>query len=81
LHEVVVNVDSRRPRQLNENIVIVPFAVMTRRDHGMQIQINPPNECRFIFPSSIDQSALLVLTEPWMSAVPADFHARAALVE
>ena len=75
LREVVVNVDSRRPYQLNKNVVIVAFAVMTWADHGMWIQINPTNECSFIFSSSIDQPALLVLTEPWMGTVPTDLYA------
>src|SRR5689334_12042082 len=35
LYEVMLNVDSRRPRQLDESVVIVPFAFVPGRNHRM----------------------------------------------
>ena len=46
-----------------------------------QHQLDPTDESRFGLSASIDQPALLMLTETRIGTVPVDFHTGSALVE
>src|SRR5687767_9664450 len=63
LHKVMVNVDHRGARQFYVNVVIVPFTGMTWHDHGMGIEIDPPDKGRFIFGAGINEPAFLMLAK------------------
>src|SRR5262245_46321216 len=72
LHEVVMYVGPRWSGDLHVGIVDAPTALMTGRDHGARVDIDPAYKNSLRWLARIDQPAFLMLAKGSMRPVPAD---------
>ena len=86
LHEVVVDICNAGTGQFDADIMVLTDVVlaswgMTGADQRMRIEIETPDECRLPMLTRVDKPGLLVLAEPWVSAVPAQRYLGAKGIE
>src|ERR1700730_8585147 len=72
LDEVVLGDADGRADELDVDVVVLPLTVVPRRDHGMRVEIDAPDEGGFSLLAGIDEPGLLMLTEPRVRAIPSD---------
>ena len=79
LDKVVMHVGNRRACELDIDIVVVPFAAVTRCDEGVWIEIDAADKgCRRI-EIGIDEPRFLMLTVAGVCPIPTDFDMRITL--
>jgi hypothetical protein len=81
LSEVVMHVDHRGAADFEIDIVVLPFAAMAGRDHGVRVLVDAANESGLAVPASVHQPYLLVLAKAGLRPIPANTQARSPLYE
>src|ERR1700722_19967058 len=61
--------------------MVLAFAAMARRNHGMRIEIDSTKESGLRLRAGIDEPALLMLTESRLGAIPPDANGGIARIE
>ena len=72
LDEVVLDIDCGGAGQLNIDVMIVAFAAMAGRDHGVGIEIDAAEKGGPGLLAGVHEPALLMLTKAGFGAVPPD---------
>ena len=77
----MVDVDRARAGHLYVDVVIVAFAAMAGRNHGVGIEIDPAEKRRLSLFAGVNEPALLMLTKAGLGAVPPDPNVFAARLQ